>query len=127
MLCMALALVYAGALTSQLADQVQHSGTQTDHHDHLVFSDGWAMVGTDDHHADDADVEDTDTVQPDQPDAGGHHHHSDTGPSLIQPLADALPRFAYYAGMRAPPREQAVVGVAVPGPERPPKLAILTA
>lgn len=125
MLCMALALVYAGALGSQVAGQLQHAPTQVADHDHLMFSDVLTLQADD--HADAShDGKTTDDQSQDQL-AGGHHHHGDTGPSLMTGTADELAGVILFETVRPSIKDRQIAGVAVPGPERPPRQMILAA
>lgn len=125
-MCIALALVYAGALTSQMVNQIQHAPAQAVHHDHAVFASAFELQA--DSHAQDAHHDD-EVGGDEAPDhlAGGHHHHGDTGPSV---MADAVPEFAMMApfeSLRASIADRQIAGVGVPGPERPPRQTALTA
>lgn len=125
MLCMALALVYAGASSSQMINTIQHASIQSAEHEHSVFSD--AVTAQAGHHVDDDHHDDGDEEQgPDQL-AGGHHHHGDTGPSLLADRADELANVVLFESLHASTRDRQVTGIAVPGPERPPRLVTLAA
>jgi len=123
-LCLVLALVYAGASASQAINTMQHSAAQEAAHEHSVLSDALEMRGS--HHADDGPADlDNDQTQHDV--AGGHHHHGDTGPSLLATSANELPGVMLFSNSRAPARDRRVDGIAVPGPERPPMVLKLAA
>ena len=121
-LCMALTLVYAVAATAQIANQIEHSAQQVASHDHMVFSDAGSFAFDDHHLADDQGDGQADGSVP-----AGHHHHSDVGPGLMLPTAEAMVQAAFFEARRAPPKARGIVGVAVPGPERPPKQTVLSA
>lgn len=123
-LCLALALVYAGGTTSQLLNSLQHSGTQSAAHQHLALNDALAMQAG--HHADD-DPPDAADDQIQHEIAGGHHHHGDTGPSLLTSFANELPGVMQFRNLRAPTGDRHIDGISVPGPERPPMVVKLTA
>lgn len=123
-LCLALALVYAGGTTSQLMNSLQHSGTQSAAHQHLALNDAPAMQ--DDQHADD-DHADAGYDQAQDDMAGGHHHHGDAGPSLLATSANELTGVMLFGNLRARTGDRPVVGIAVPGPERPPMVLKLDA
>lgn len=119
MLCMAVVLVYAGASTSQVINQIQHSPAQVTAHDHDIFSDAGAIAMQTDHHDDDAGED-----QSSEHLAGGHHHHGDTGPSLMVSVSDPIESLALAESLRAPLKVRQVAGVDEPGPERPPRQAV---
>lgn len=125
MLCMALALVYAGASTSQVIDTIQHAPVQVTEHEHSVFSNALTAQAGD--HADDNHADETDDEQAPDHLAGGHHHHGDTGPSLIAGAADELANVVLFESLHASIRDRQVIGIAVPGPERPPRQMTLAA
>jgi len=132
MLCMALALVYAGALTSQIVDQVQHLPEQAAAHDHMIFSAAGQIApiadhNGGDHHGEDHQADDAGIAHPDEPDASGHHHHSDTGPGLMVLAAGSAATPVFFEALHAPLNDQEATRVAVPGPERPPKPTVSTA
>lgn len=128
-LCLAMAFVYAVGSTTQLINGLQHSGPQASAHEHSVLSDALVTQAdhhTADHHAgeDHADAAD-DQTQDDM--VGGHHHHGDTGPSLLATLGTELPRAMLFGTMLAFAGDQHIVGISVPGPERPPMVLKLAA
>lgn len=128
MLCVALALVYACASASQVIDRIQHSSAHVTQHDHVVFSDAVAVVAHGDHHDDDVGGGDVGTGdQPSDHLAGGHHHHGDTGPSLAVDTTEAFGLMALSESLRSSIQDRQIAGVAVPGPERPPRQAAQTA
>ncbi|WP_157973106.1 hypothetical protein [Blastomonas sp. UPD001] len=124
LLCLALALVYAGSSASQLANTIQHSGIQSSAHEHSVLSEVLPIeVG---HHADN-DLADASDDQERRDIAGGHHHHGDTGPSLLATSAVELLGVMLLENLRAPAGNRHVDGIAVAGPERPPMVLRLAA
>lgn len=124
LLCLALALVYAGGTTSRLMNSLQHSGTQASAHEHLALSDALAMQAG--HHADD-DPPDAADDQTQHEIVGGHHHHGDTGPSLLATFVNELPGVMLFKNLRAPTGDRHLDGIPVPGPERPPMVLKLDA
>jgi hypothetical protein len=124
LLCLALAVVYAGSSATQISNTIQHSAAQASEHEHSMLSDALAIQAG--HHADDdpADAADNQT-QHDV--AGGHHHHGDTSPSLLATSANDLPGVMLLGNLRAPAGDRHVDGIAVPGPERPPMVLKLDA
>jgi hypothetical protein len=124
MLCLVLALVYAGGSASQVVNTIQHSGAEASAHDHSVLSDALAMQA--DHHADIDPAESADD-QAQNEIAGGHHHHGDNGPSLLATSAHELPGVIMLANLRARAGDRHVDGIAVLGPERPPMVVKLAA
>lgn len=124
--CIALALVYAGALTSQMVNQIQHAPAQAAHHDHAFFGSAFELPANsraqDAHHDDEVGGDEA----PDHM-TGGHHHHGDTGPSV---MANAVPEFASvvpFERLRASITDRQIAGIHMPGPERPPRQRQLTA
>lgn len=124
LLCLVLALVYAGGSASQLVNTIQHSGAEEFAHDHSVLSDVLAMQAG--HHADIDPAEPADD-QGQNEIAGGHHHHGDNGPSLLATSAHDLPGVILLGNLRARAGDRHVDGIAVPGPERPPMVLKLAA
>ena len=124
LLCLALALVYAGSSASQITNTIQHSAAQASEHEHSMLSDALAIQAG--HHADDdpADAADNQT-QHDV--AGGHHHHGDAGPSLLAANMNELPGVLLFENLRALSGDRHVDGIAVPSPERPPMVLKLDA
>lgn len=126
---MALAFVYAVGSITQLINGLQHSGPQASVHEHWVLSD--ALVVHADHHTNDQHVDEDHAdpaVDPTQDDmAGGHHHHGDTGPSLLATLGNELPRAMLFGTMLVFAGDQHIIGISVPGPERPPMVLKLAA
>lgn len=124
LLCLVLALVYAGGSASQLVNTIQHSGAEAFAHDHSVLSDVLAMQAG--RHADIDPAEPADD-QGQNEIAGGHHHHGDNGPSLLATSAHDLPGVILLGNLRAHAGDRHVDGIAVPGPERPPMVLKLAA
>lgn len=123
MLCIALALVFAGSTLSNAVDQIQHAPGGASEHEHLLFSD----ISIDDTH--DQDHHEPDQGDENSPDhlAGGHHHHGDSGAGLIV-LAAADTRLTAPAGDNpgfVPDRP--AIGIRLLGPERPPKISTISA
>lgn len=124
LLCLALALVYAGSSASQMANTLQHSGVQASAHEHSMLSDVLPIEAG--HHADN-DLADAADDQERRDIAGGHHHHGDNGPSLLATSAVELPGVMLMGSLRAPAGDRHVDGIAVAGPERPPMVLKLAA
>ena len=62
LLCLALAVVYAGSSATQISNTIQHSAAQASEHEHSMLSDALAIQAG--HHADD---DPADEVRPDKP------------------------------------------------------------
>lgn len=127
-LCIGLALLFAFASASRNVDQLQHSpGAATEHY-HVLF--GSLSIendhADDDHHRvmaghDGHDDSDDDSGPDHMP--GSHHHHADGGSGFLA-LSSGAPSF-WYADSASYAAEAArqIVGMAIRGPERPPKAA----
>jgi hypothetical protein len=123
MLCMALALTFAGASAASAVDGIQHSSPSSASHEHLPFTlvavDGVDQHG--DHH--EADHEDSDedegTAPTDQ--HRGHHHHADSGSGLLVLAAHDAKRIGRAIDRQGEPPRSLKLGLAPRGPERPPK------
>lgn len=122
MLCIALALVFAGASFASAVDRMQHGPGGSPAHEHMLFSD----ISLEDAH-------DQDHHQPAQGDEDptdrlvGGHHHGDSGSGLII-LASADATVASLldeAHGLAPDRP--ALGFRIQGPERPPKPSTISA
>lgn len=134
MLCMALALVFAGTSLSSVVDAIQHAPGATAQHSHLLFSElADEGLHLDDHdighhdadqHAPSGDQDDGDST-PHAP--GGHHHHGDSGSGLLAMAGDAELAPSPAARLKGFAPERHVTGLRVPGPERPPKTGMMSA
>lgn len=124
LLCLVLALVYAGGSASQVVNAIEHSAAQSSAHDHSVLIDALAMQAGDHAEIDPANSADD---QAQNEIAGGHHHHGDTGPSLLATSANEMPGVTLLGNLRVPAGDRHVDGIAVPGPERPPMVLKLAA
>ena len=121
MLCIALALVFAGASLASAVDRMQHGPGGSPTHEHLLFSDISLEDAHEDHH------------QPDQGDgdpsdrlAGGHHHGDSGSGLIILASADAtVAALLDEAHGLAPDRP--AFGFRIQGPERPPKPSTISA
>jgi hypothetical protein len=118
MLCIALTLVFSGANTKALLNQVEHQLAGDDHH-HAVFNAG--VISLHDHH-DEAPQSASDEAQ----DAASHernasHHHSDAGTTLpVAGSARLMPVFL-IAGQQSLRGDMRLPGLAPSGLDRPPK------
>ena len=121
MLCIALALMFAGTVVSSAVDQVQHAVPVAGVHDHSIFNLAIAIDDHDaDHHADRGDPASQDEDAGNQP---GHHHHADSGSGIPVFAAVSLARLP-AARARLPLPAVRNLGSAAPtGPERPPRAA----
>lgn len=123
MLCIALALVFAGSTLSSALDHIQHASSGTPEHEHLLFSD----ISIEDTHDQNHHEPDQGDENPSDQLAGGHHHHGDSGAGLIV-LAAADTSLATPAGDNpgfVPDRP--AFGIRLLGPERPPKISKIRA
>lgn len=122
MLCIALALVFAGSTLSSAIDHIQHSPGGTTEHEHLLLSD----MSIEDTHDQDHHEPDQSDENPSDQLAGGHHHHGDGGAGLIV-LAAADAGLAAPAGNNpgfVPDRP--AIGIRLLGPDRPPKISTIS-
>src|SRR3546814_18670172 len=78
MLCIALALVFAGASLASAVDRMQHGPGGSPAHEHMLFSD----ISLEDAHDQDHHQPDQGGEDPSDRLAGGHHH-GDRGSGLI--------------------------------------------
>src|SRR3546814_3278542 len=78
MLCIALALVFAGASLASAVDRMQHGPGGSPAHEHMLFSD----ISLEDAHDQDHHQPDQGGEDPSDRLAGGHHH-GDSGSGLI--------------------------------------------
>lgn len=133
MLCMALALVFAGTTLSSVVDTIQHAPGAAAQHSHLLFSE----LADEGLHLDDHDLghHDADHHAPDgdQDDGGnpahapsGHHHHGDSGSGLLATADNGAIQPSPAAQLRGFAPEPSVTGLRVPGPERPPKTGTMS-
>jgi hypothetical protein len=117
MLCVALAMAFAGASAASVVDRVQHQ-THVPHEHGLHLSldvNGHADAhhAPSHHHNGDRDAGDH------HPSPGHHHSHAPTGALMLPPLASAV---VAAAGIVVPaPPEASRNGVRPGGLERPPK------
>jgi hypothetical protein len=125
MLCIALAMVFAGASLSRNVDRLQHGPGGSPIHEHLLFSD----ISLDDGHSHDFDHDQSgyDDDDSSEPFTGGHHHHGDLGSGLILLASHdwSVPALRGDRHNQVPePRE---AGFRILGPERPPKTSTISA
>lgn len=123
MLCIALALVFAGSSLASALDRIQHAPGGTPAHEHMLFSE-IALEDAHDraHHApDQSDESSSDQL------GGGHHHHGDSGVGLfVMAAGDA--RLSPPSGDNpgfVPDR--LAIAARLSGPERPPKGSTVSA
>lgn len=134
-LCMGLALMFAFASASRSVEQLQHSpGASTEHHHVLFGSLSIEESHADDHHADDdhhqamaehdghEDGDHTDDGPDHMP--GSHHHHADGGTGFLALTSSATSLWRAESANYAAESAQQIVGMAIRGPERPPKAAL---
>lgn len=112
-----LALLFAGASSSNMLDRVQHAPSVASDHEHVLFSGLTAESDhSDDHRSSDDDESDTGRVP-----QGHHHHHGDAGSAI--PL-DASDRSS-IAPVRSHPHDVGPTGERpgsnAAGLERPPR------
>lgn len=129
-LCVALLIAYAATVPAKAADQIQHSPAfmvSHDHDDDGSFTLDAVHDSHDEHadHHDDAPADDEGT--PADHLAGGHHHHGDTGPNLLVPNAAMAAAIAPSAALHGIGKDRLFAGLRPVGPERPPRLDMLTA
>ncbi len=120
MLCVVLALAFAGGSASRVVDRILHQPGGTVSHAHLPFSD--IAFDEDHHHGDHADAADQDDgANPDHKSGPGHHHHSDSGWGLPALVAADTVKSGLGADRHGRTRDRALPGRSIYGPERPPK------
>lgn len=122
-LCLALTLLFAAASAANAVNRLQHLTNGSAEHHHLPLAD--ISVDEDgDHHPDMGDP-DNDMSRDHQP-GTGHHHHGDNGSSLAI-FGDARPlTFAPGSVLHPVRADRSMLGLAVRGPERPPRPAIFS-
>lgn len=129
-LCLLLTLVFAGTSTANALDSVQHQRGGSAQHVHSPLSMA-TITFENDHHVDHHDAghldddADDDHRGPDQ--QPGHHHHAD-GNSGLPPFAVSDTTLAMNATDRPGLSPDSLpIGIALHGPERPPKASTRTA
>lgn len=121
MLCIVLALVFAGASLSGAVDQIQHAPGATVEHEHLVFSAASIERANADRLSSQPDgEEDTDEM------VGGHYHHGDSGSSMLV-MTPAELMTSMIGNLHAIAPERPTVGLPPSGPERPPQFVTMNA
>lgn len=124
-LCVALAMVFAGASAASVLDRVQHDAQlQHEHRLHLGFSD-------DDHHDRAADAHDQYVGDHEDrgadPNAGdhqpglGHHHHGDAPSGALDEVDGALPLLVAVDARLIAGASASAEGVRPGGLKRPPR------
>ncbi len=120
MLCVVLALAFAGASATRIVDRIQHQPGGPADHTHLPFSD--IAYDADDHHDDHADMDEQgDGANPDHQPGPSHHHHGDSGSGLPALAAAETAKSALDTDRHGRRRDRAPPGHSTYGPERPPK------
>ena len=123
MLCVVLALGYAGASAANAVNRIQHQLGGS--HEHMLLSE--VSVDTADHHDhddhdDNAGSDDRDGgTQPEHQPGTGHHHHGDVGsglPAFGPGAAHGLDPGSDSHSLKPDRRARALASY---GPERPPK------
>ncbi|WP_288287783.1 hypothetical protein [uncultured Sphingobium sp.] len=120
MLCVVLALAFAGASATRIVDRIQHQPGGPADHTHLPFSD--IAYDADDHYDDHAGTDDQDNgANPDHQPGPSHHHHGDSGSGLPVLAAAETVKSDLGADRHDLRRDRAPPGLSTYGPERPPK------
>ena len=114
MLCVVLALAFAGASATRIIDRIQHQPGGPADHTHLPFSD--IAYDADDHH-DDQDK----SANPDHQPGPSHHHHGDSGSGLPVLVAAETAKSGLDTDRHGRRRDRAPPGLSAYVPERPPK------
>jgi hypothetical protein len=123
MLCIALALIFAGFSVSSAIDGIQHAPGAPTEHEHLILSDlSMEQDHADDHHAPASDEDSPADHLP-----GGHHHHGDSGSGTILPAPAGAMMLVLANDPRDIEPEHQAPGLKVRGPERPPKTLTMNA
>ena len=118
-LCIALALVFAGTVASGVVNQVQHAGGPAQVHHHTALAQAAAI---DDHHADHRDDGGHDDSRDGLGgDAPGHHHHADAGQGIAVLAAATAERLMAVASKQPLATDRSPARAASYGPERPPR------
>ena len=127
MLCIVLALVFAGSTLARAFDNIQHAPGAAAEHEHLLFSDISIETAHDHHHEHDGDEPDQGDESPLDHLSGGHHHHGDGGTGMIVlAAADTVPAAQPDDNPGFVP-DRPAIGIKLLGPERPPKIATISA
>lgn len=122
MLCIALALVFAGASLASAVDRVQHGPGGSPAHEHMLFSD----ISLEDTHDQDHHQPDQGGEDPSDRLAGGHHH-GDSGSGLIIPASADATVAALLDEAHGLAPDRPALGFRIQGPERPPKPSTISA
>lgn len=131
-LCIGLALLFAFALVARNVDQLPHlPGASAEHH-HVLF--GSVAIendpADDDHHramaAHDGHGDSDDDSGPDHM-PGSHHHHADGASGFLALSSGAPALWSADSASYAAEAVRQIVGLALRGPERPPKAALMNA
>lgn len=114
MLCVAVAVVFAGASAASVVDRVQHDAHVV--HDHTVHV---GLTGVDYDHHDDSDHPD-DSAAPDQPPGLGHHHADAPAGALDDGAQFSVAATGTLVTLRSP-ASISLPGIRPGGFERPPR------
>lgn len=126
-LCVALMIFYAAMTPAKAANQIQHAPALMISHDHSgpgIFSINAIHDNQEDHADHHEDAPDTGD-QPGDPLAGGHHHHGDSGPNLLMPLAAATSSTSPRMRLHGIGQDRQIAGLRSIEPERPPRICSL--
>jgi hypothetical protein len=120
MLCIGLTLVFASASTANGIDRMQHQSDASGEHNHLPFSKIVSEISDHQHESHQPVLDDKGDAS-DHQSGTGHHHHSDSGPSLPAFGTQGQAGIFVRSSSLSPVADDRLAGVLIPGPERPPK------
>jgi hypothetical protein len=126
MLCVALALVFAGQALSSAVDAIQHAAGAPDQHEHLIFSEFSMESGHADEHVMPGYSSDYGDNGPVDHLPGGHHHHGDNGSGMIVAGFVSTAMVSHLRDRHDMAPERQTHGITMHGPERPPKSLVAT-
>ncbi|WP_171132316.1 hypothetical protein [Sphingomonas sp. ID1715] len=117
MLCIALAVVFAGTSLSTSIDKIQHAPGVSFEHDHSLFSETSIIQDhADDHHAPQPGDKDPADHLP-----GSHHHHGDGGSAVPVTAAAEAAQLVLSGALHGFAPDNQTPSLRISGPERPPK------
>jgi len=120
MLCIGLTLSFAGVGMASAVDRIQHQAHAADDHSHIAFSK--ITIETSDHqHDPHPKILDDQDKAPDHQPGKGHHHHGDSGSSLLAHLPQGSSSIFAQSASWCPTTDDGMLGLLIHGPERPPK------
>ncbi len=128
-LCVALTIVYAATMPVKANNQIQHLMPVTVAHQHSMLG----VVPVDADHKGAAVHADHDKHGSEEQNRSGadgnsgHHHHGDSGSTILLPDAAATPQLAPSAGITGLGKERAIAGLRSIEPDRPPRTTSLNA